>query len=151
METLVDFLKEISQKYTSATALSISMGVRQRKWSYSRLWDLSARVSSILEKKGLVKGDQAIIWGPNCPEWVMAFLGCARAGVVAVPLDVRSAPDFVTRVMDRTSPKLAIVSRSTRAQLPCEDLDTLLFEELEELMEETLPGRRSRRRPQTTS
>jgi fatty-acyl-CoA synthase len=95
VETLVDFLKEISQKYTSATALSISMGVRQRKWSYSRLWDLSARVSSILEKKGLVKGDQAIIWGPNCPEWVVAFLGCARAGVVAVPLDVRSAPDFV--------------------------------------------------------
>jgi long-chain acyl-CoA synthetase len=139
VETLVDFLKEISQKYTSATALSISMGVRQRKWSYSRLWDLSARVSSILEKKGLVKGDQAIIWGPNCPEWVVAFLGCARAGVVAVPLDVRSAPDFVTRVMDRTSPKLAIVSRSTRAQLPREDLDTLLFEELEELMEETAP------------
>lgn len=139
METLIDFLKHISEKYGPATALSISMGVRQRKWSYGRLWDLSARASAIIEKKGLVKGDQAIIWGPNCPEWVVAFLGCVRAGVVAVPLDVRSAPDFVTRVMDRTSPKLAIVSRSTQAQLPREDLDTLLFEELEELMEETAP------------
>jgi long-chain acyl-CoA synthetase len=69
----------------------------------------------------------------------VAFLGCVRAGVVAVPLDVRSAPDFVTRIMDRTSPKLAIVSRSTQAQLPREDLDTLLLEELEELMEETAP------------
>ena len=139
METLIDFLKHISEKYGPATALSISMGVRQRKWSYSRLWDLSARASAIIEKKGLVKGDQAIIWGPNCPEWVVAFLGCVRAGVIAVPLDVRSAPDFITRVMDRTSPKLAIVSRSTQAQLPREDLDTLLLEELEELMEETAP------------
>ncbi len=139
METLIDFLKHISEKYGPATALSISMGVRQRKWNYSRLWDLSARASAIIEKKGLVKGDQAIIWGPNCPEWVVAFLGCVRAGVVVVPLDVRSAPDFITRVMDRTSPKLAIVSRSTQAQLPRKDLDTLLFEELEELMEETAP------------
>ena len=53
-----------------------------------------------------------------------------RAGIVAVPLDLRSAPDFVASVVAKTRPALAIVSRATPAfhqelALPEVDLENL--------------------------
>ncbi len=53
-----------------------------------------------------------------------------RAGSVAVPLDLRSAPDFVASVVAKTRPGLAIVSRATPAfhrelALPEVDLENL--------------------------
>ena len=89
MQTLVDLLKESAERYGDSTALAITPGFRQQRWSYERLWDLSGRVAAFLAQRGLEKGDRAIIWSVNRPEWVAAFFGCMRAGVVAVPLDVR--------------------------------------------------------------
>ena len=51
------------------------------------------------------------------PQWVLAFFGALRAGAVAVPLDVRSAPDFVARVLESTEPRLAFASRLTRQSM----------------------------------
>ena len=113
MQTLVDLLKESAERYGDSTALAITPGFRQQRWSYERLWDLSGRVAAFLAQRGLEKGDRAIIWSVNRPEWVAAFFGCMRAGVVAVPLDVRTAPDFVERVVEYTTPKLAFLSRQT--------------------------------------
>ena len=73
----------------------------------------SGQVAALLQSRGLSKGDQAILWGPNSPQWVLAFLGCLRAGVVVVPLDLRSAPDYVQRVVSLVSPKVAFTSRFT--------------------------------------
>jgi long-chain acyl-CoA synthetase len=140
MNTLVDLLRDASVKYGPSTALTIALGVRQRPWSYSRLWDLSGRVSTVLAEHGLSKGDRAIIWAPNSPEWVAAFFGCLRAGVVVVPLDVRSAPDFVARVMAGTEPKLAFLSRQTLLAMPESSIATLFFEDLEEILEKATPG-----------
>ena len=101
------------------------------RWSYSRLWDESGQVATLLQRRGLTKGDQVILWGPNSPHWVLIFFGCLRAGVIIVPLDLRSAPDYVERVASRTEPKLAFTSRFT----PKGDVDLgvpeVTFEELE--------------------
>ena len=62
---------------------------------------------------GLRKTIESYCGSPNCPQWVLAFFGCLRAGLVVVPLDLRSSPDFVERVASKTRPKLAFVSRVT--------------------------------------
>ena len=62
---------------------------------------------------------------------MLIFFGCLRAGVIVVPLDLRSAPDYVARVISRTDPKLAFTSRFT----PKGDVDLnvpeIAFEDLE--------------------
>ena len=60
---------------------------------------------------GVQKGDRVLLWDPNMPQWVLASFGALRAGAIAVPLDMRSAPDFVTRVPLSTEPLLAFTSR----------------------------------------
>ena len=140
MQTLVDLLKESAERYGDSTALAITPGFRQQRWSYERLWDLSGRVAAFLAQRGLEKGDRAIIWSVNRPEWVAAFFGCMRAGVVAVPLDVRTAPDFVERVVEYTTPKLAFLSRQTPDGPLNGAVPVALLDDLEELVASADPG-----------
>ena len=130
-DTLVDFLQEVVERYESGDALLFKPAFRYQRWSYSRLWNESGQVATLLQRRGLTKGDQVILWGPNSPHWVLIFFGCIRAGVILVPLDLRSAPDYVAKVVSRTDPKLAFTSRST----PKGEVDLgspeITFEELE--------------------
>ena len=100
-----------------------------------------ARLRPLLQRRGLTKGDQVILWGPNSPHWVLIFFGCIRAGVILVPLDLRSAPDYVAKVVSRTDPKLAFTSRST----PKGEVDLgspeITFEELEAAIQGFAPAR----------
>ncbi len=132
---LVEFLRGVAERWGGRDALLFKPAFRYQRWSYSRLWEESGRVAAMLQQRGLRKGDQAVLWGPNCPQWVLAFFGCIRAGVVLVPLDVRSAPDYVERVLSRTEAAVAFTSRFT----PKGDVDLgipeIAFEEVEALIE----------------
>ena len=128
---MVEFLENAAARYGSRNALFFKPAFRYLRWSYRRLWEESGQVATMLQRRGLVKGDQAVIWGPNSPHWVLIFFGCLRAGIVVVPLDLRSAPDYVTRVLSKITPKVAFTSRLT----PKGDLELgvpeITFEELE--------------------
>ena len=128
--TLVDFLKRAVDRHGRRDALLFKPAFRYHRWSYQQLWDQSAQVATLLQRRGLTKGDRVILWGPNCPQWVLSFFGCLRAGVIVVPLDLRSASDYVQRVISKTDPKLAFTSRFT----PKDDVELgtpeVTFEEL---------------------
>ena len=130
-QTVVDFLRGAVSKYGHRDALLFKPVFRYLRWTYAQLWNESGQVATLLHRQGLHKGDQAILWGPNSPHWVLIFFGCLRAGVTVIPLDLRSAPDYVERVISRTDPKLAFISRLT----PKGDVELgvpeLAFEDLE--------------------
>ena len=130
-KTIVDFLRGAVQRHGPRDALLFKPVFRYLRWTYARLWDESGQVATLLQRRRLEKGDQVILWGPNSPHWVLIFFGCLRAGIVVVPLDLRSAPDYVARVISRVDPKLAFTSRFT----PKGDVELgvpeMAFEELE--------------------
>ncbi len=130
-ETVVDFLRGAVERHGPRDALLFKPAFRYLRWTYSRLWDESGQVATLLQRRGLRKGDQVILWGPNSPHWVLIFFGCLRAGVVLVPLDLRSAPDYVARVASRTEPKLAFTSRFTPKGEVDLGIPEMAFEDLE--------------------
>ena len=133
--TVVEFLKRCVDTHGPREALLFKPGFRYQRWSYNRLWAESGQVATLLQERGLIKGDQVVLWGPNSPQWVLVYFGCLRAGVVVVPLDLRSAPDYVERVISRTTPRLAFTSRYA----PKNDIELgipeIAFEELEGTMQ----------------
>jgi long-chain acyl-CoA synthetase len=130
--TLLALLERSAYLFAQRPALLFKPGFRYQTWTYERLLDEARRVAALLQSRGLQKGERAIIWGPNCPQWVAAYFGCAFAGVIAVPLDMRSANDFVERVVLQTQPRLAFVSRLTPAAENFK-IERLYFEELDGL------------------
>ena len=131
MDTLVDLLEQSAKRHGPNPALLIKPTFRYLVWTYSDLWQESGRVASYLQEMGVQKGDRVLLWGPNMPQWVLAFFGALRAGAVAVPLDVRSAPDFVGRVLESTEPRLAFASRLTRQSMN-EEIPLVLLEGLDQ-------------------
>ena len=140
---LVQFLQEAARRFGNRPALLSKLGFRYHRWSYTKLWEEAGQVASLLEQRGLKKGDRAVLWAPNCPQWVLAFFGCVRAGVIAVPLDMRSTADFVQLVASKTQPRLAFVSRLTPSGHEELGLSEVNLEELEELAQGMPPPQES--------
>src|ERR1044072_294293 len=122
-ETLVSFLDDC-RTHGEQTAVAHEAGVRLSRWSYARLASSAFQFARELEARGIGAGDRVLFWGESRPEWIACFYGCLLRAAVVVPLDVKSAPDFVARVQQQVSAKLLL---SDEPQL---DIPHLAFDSL---------------------
>jgi len=95
-------------RHGKQTAIVAPRGVRQRRTTYEELASLSRRFAAELDVRHITKGDRVILWGNNGAEWVAAFFGCVLRGVLPVPVDAGSLPEFVRRVQTEVKPKLIV-------------------------------------------
>ncbi len=133
METVTDLLADAVRRYDRHPALLIKPAFRTRTWRYRDLGEQVPRVARALVDLGLERGDRVVIWAVNRPEWAIGFLAATHAGLVGVPLDVRSADDFATRVVEQTEPKLVLASRQTEEAARRLGLPVVLIETLPDL------------------
>ena len=132
-QDLVSFLHEAAQQYGAKPALLMKPGFRYRTWTYDEMWAESGRVATLLQQRGIQKGDRVAIWAPNSPQWVFAFFGSMRAGAVPVPVDLRSDEGFVARIVEKARPAFGFASRLTPGNGTALGVDVVLLEELESL------------------
>jgi long-chain acyl-CoA synthetase len=121
---LISYLETNLSRRTQ-TAFAHRRGLRTERWTYGRLCDAAYQFARELDYRGIQKGERVLLWGENCAEWVAAFFGCLARGVIVVPLDLESAPDFVARVQQQVSAKLLVHSGECLLDLPRLRLDEL--------------------------
>ncbi|MFN2413958.1 MAG: AMP-binding protein, partial [Pyrinomonadaceae bacterium] len=121
------------------TAFAYRRGLRLVRWSYGRVAQNAFRFARELESRGVGKGERVLVWAANGPEWVAAFFGCALGGAVLVPLDVESAPDFVSRVLAQTQARLLLTSAETKCRAAALGLHAIALEDLEETLARRSP------------
>jgi long-chain acyl-CoA synthetase len=127
-ETLLSFLDDCIA-HSNQTAVAHWRGLRTTRWSYARLAATAFRFARELEARNVGAGDRVLFWGENSPEWIAAFYGCLLRGAVVVPLDLKSAPDFVERVQQQVSAKLLLADNEQQLNLP-----RLSFSNLEDII-----------------
>lgn len=113
-QTLVSFLDDWARR-GEETAIAHRNGLRVVRRSYSELCDLAFQFARELDARGIDKGDRVLFWARNSAEWVAAFFGCLLRGVIAVPLDLESAPEFVSRVQMQVQARLMLAGREQPA------------------------------------
>jgi long-chain acyl-CoA synthetase len=104
LATLLDDFK----RYGGNIAVVRHQGNRRRITTYAELAAMAGRFAALLEQRGLVEGDRVLLWAENSAEWLAAFHGCLRRGVLVVPLDANGSLDFAARVAADVNPKLAV-------------------------------------------
>jgi long-chain acyl-CoA synthetase len=76
--------------------------------SYAELDRAADRFAHVLRSMGVAKGDRVSLHLPTSPAFVIAFMGTARAGAIAVPMN----PLYVERelgvLFEQTRPKISV-------------------------------------------
>ena len=95
-DTLIGFFQDLET--IRAEFLVHDDGFRRRSYTYADVARASRGFAAALAAAGIVRGDKVILWGENRPEWIACYWGCVISGVIVVPIDYRSSPEFVSRV-----------------------------------------------------
>jgi long-chain acyl-CoA synthetase len=130
VESLLTFVRNYA-------ALGGEIAVRQRRgyrmesWTYAQIAEGANRLARELEARGIAKGDAVLLWGDNSAQWIAAFLGCLLRGVVVVPIDHASSPEFACRVAQEVNAKLVFHTSGqkewwTVPSIPLESLSAVI-------------------------
>lgn len=120
LATLLDDFR----RYAGKIAVVRFRGNRRKVTTYGELARLAGRFAALLEQRGIGPGERVLLWGENGAEWMGAFYGCMLRGVLTVPLDPGSTPDFAARVAADVKPRLVIGDLALLAKLASPILDS---------------------------
>ena len=95
--------------------IALSEAATGRALSWSGLDELADRVCAALYASDLVAGQRVLIAMVNRIEFVAAYLGILRAGMVAVPVNPRSATGELIGIFADSGARLAVCDDTTAA------------------------------------
>jgi acetyl-CoA synthetase len=85
--------------------------------TYSALHELANRLSNVLRKLGVRKGDRVAIVLPQRMETAIAHMACYQLGAVAMPLSILFGPDALEYRLQNSEAEVAIIDQSGHAHL----------------------------------
>ncbi|MGC4998453.1 class I adenylate-forming enzyme family protein [Streptomyces sp. DT195] len=86
-----------------------------RRWSYSAVRDISRRIATCLNQRGLTAGAHGAVLAPNDALGFTCTLGLMRAGLVWVPLNPRDAAPMSAVLLDTLDVDVLFVHSSLSA------------------------------------
>ncbi len=95
-ETLLDFFHDFAG--LDDQFLIHDDGFTARHYSYREIAERARGFAAWLRERGIGPDAKIILYGENRPQWIIALWGCLLEGVIAVPIDYRSSPEFVERI-----------------------------------------------------
>ncbi len=109
------FASTVGQVLSRSAARSpdrLALTFADRAWSYAELDRAAGRVAAALLAQGLTAGDRVAAFGHNSDAYVLLYLGCAKAGLVHVPVNFNARRDELIYLLTQSEPGMAFVDPS---------------------------------------
>jgi fatty-acyl-CoA synthase len=100
------------------TPARVAVEYGDRSWTYAELDDAVSRAATVLLDQGLAPGDRVGAYGHNSDAYLIAFLACARAGLVHVPVNQNLTGDDLAYVVGQSGSTLVLADEGLAGQLP---------------------------------
>ncbi|MFJ2605552.1 acyl-CoA synthetase [Streptomyces sp. NPDC087425] len=91
---------------------------RDRTWTYEELDAAVSHAAGVLLAEGLAPRDRVAAYGHNSDAYLIAFLACARAGLVHVPVNHHLTGDDLAYLLDQSGSTLVLTDPDLATQLP---------------------------------
>lgn len=98
-------LRRSAARNPDRTALTFE----DRAWTYRELDDAVSRTAAWLVAGGAARGDRIAVYGTNSDAYVIAFLACARAGLVHVPINYALRGDELSYLLQTSGARVLLV------------------------------------------
>jgi fatty-acyl-CoA synthase len=93
----------------------VALTFADRSWTYAELDAAASRAAGHLRSLGLDRGDRVATIGANSDAYLLAFLGCARAGLVHVPVNHALTGGELSYLLAQSGSRVALVDPALRA------------------------------------
>jgi fatty-acyl-CoA synthase len=113
------------------TPARVAIEYGDRTWTYEELDDAVSRAASVLLGEGLAPGDRVGAYGHNSDAYAIAFLACARAGLVHVPVNQNLTGDDLAYLVGQSGSTLVLADPDLTGRLP-DDVRTLPLRDAED-------------------
>ncbi|MFE7931058.1 acyl-CoA synthetase [Streptomyces sp. NPDC057456] len=100
------------------TPARVAVEYRDRTWTYEELDEAVSRAASVLLGEGLVPGDRVGAYGHNSDAYLVAFLACARAGLVHVPVNQNLTGEDLAYIVRQSGSTLVLTDPDLADRLP---------------------------------
>ncbi|MFF8730945.1 fatty acyl-CoA synthetase [Streptomyces sp. NPDC015171] len=121
------------------TPARIAVEYGDRVWTYEELDDAVSRAATLLLAEGRVPGDRVAAYGHNSDAYLIAFLACARAGLVHVPVNQHLTGDDLAYLIGQSGSTLVLADPAIAGQLP-DTVPTLPLRDTADSLLARLPG-----------
>jgi fatty-acyl-CoA synthase len=108
--TVDDVLTRSAAKFGERVALRFA----DRTWTYTELDEAVSRAAADLLALGLARGDRVATVGVNSDAYLIAFLGCARAGLIHVPVNFALTGPELEYLIGDSGARVALVDEALR-------------------------------------
>ncbi len=92
----------------------VALEFEDRSWTYAELDAATSRAAAYLLGLGLTKGDRVATVGANSDAYLLAYLGCARAGLVHVPVNYALTGGELDYILTQSGSRVALVDPDLR-------------------------------------
>ena len=116
-QTMIDLVAQQAESLPDKIALQMKRDGEWVRYSYSQLYEVSRQVAFTLWERGYRKGDRAILFAENQPEWGIAYLAAVQIGVIVVPIDPQTAEEEIFALAEYTEAKAILTSEACFARL----------------------------------
>ncbi|MGA5546213.1 fatty acyl-CoA synthetase [Mycobacterium sp. NPDC051198] len=103
--TIDALLRRSAARFPERRALMFA----DRSWTYRELDDAVSRAAAWLLTQGVRRGDRVAACGRNSDTYAIAFLACARAGLVHVPINYALTGDELSYLVEQSGAKVVLV------------------------------------------
>ncbi|MFF9144551.1 fatty acyl-CoA synthetase [Streptomyces sp. NPDC014861] len=113
--TVDGVLRASAERVPGRTALRYA----DRAWTYAELDAAVSTAAAVLRREpGLVPGARVATYGHNSDAYLIAFLACARAGLVHVPVNHHLTGDDLGYLLDQSGSSLVLADPGLADRIP---------------------------------
>ncbi|MEU4731617.1 fatty acyl-CoA synthetase [Streptomyces sp. NPDC023588] len=97
----------------------VAVRYRERTWTYAELDAAVTTGAAVLrERYGLAEGDRVATFAHNCDAYLIAFLACARAGLIHVPVNQNLTGEDLAHILGDCGSALVLADPDLAGRIP---------------------------------